>query len=219
MTIQHTLYIPTIFLLGIVFGVMLNERMRGIIEKPNDQLKYETSSNKLLQTFLIFIMVFVITHMFEIPWGSKTVSQLSGGLELFDNRPAFSSAEVYQRLNLFTNQGLIAYKHFTYTIDIIFPLSLFVFLLTFARFVSQRLAIPKNLTNVLLWLPFLWFASDLVENAVIFILLSKFPSQSKPLASSLGFITIIKFGLLLLSIFMPSLLFVFGNKVLRSIRK
>lgn len=220
MTTQHIFYIPTIFLLGLVFGIIFTERRRGIntvnsitSKRQEDTVQHKTFGSKLFQTFVIFILVFVITHMFEIPWGSKAVGQLLGrGVEIFDKRPVFSSTEVYNQISKFPFEGLIAYKHFTYTIDIIFPLSFFAFLLTFARFVSQRITIPKYLVNILIGLPFFWFACDMFENAIIFSILSYYPTKIIILASSLGYITTVKFGLLLLSIFTPSLLFVFANK-------
>lgn len=208
MTIQHLLYIPTIFLLGFVFGTMVNK----LGSSPNGQLKYKTSKKQLLQAFLIFLLVFVVTHIFPIPWGSKVVSQQLGGVEIFDKSPVFSSTEVYERISLFPAEGLKAYKRFTYTIDILFPVSFFVFLFAFARFVSQRITIRKYLVNVLISLPFFWFAFDLLENAIIFTILAKFPDKHELLASSLGFITVIKFSLLLLSILTPSLLFIVANK-------
>lgn len=217
---QHILYIPTIFVLGLVFGVMINKKKRGLIANnlmvktsQENRLQRKVSASKLFHTFVIFIIVFVITHMFEIPWGSKAVRQLLGGTEIFDMRPVFSSVEVYNRLSQFPVEGLIAYKRFTYTIDLIFPLSFFAFLLTLAHFVSQRITIPKYIANILIGLPVFWFTFDLIENAVIFSILSDFPNQSKVLASSLGYITAMKFGLLLFSIFMPSLLFIFAKKL------
>lgn len=217
MTIQHIFYIPTIFLLGFVFGTLVNKKeaiTSNSIEKSSQKnlFKTKTSKNKLIQTFLIFLLVFIATHMFELPWSSKAISHLIGDLKIFDKRPVFSSAEVYKKLSLFSEEALITYKRFTYTIDIIFPLSLFIFLFTFARFISQRITIPNYIATVLIGLPFFWFAFDLIENAVIFNILSKFPTQSEFLAGSLGFITVIKFGLLLLSIFTPSLLFIFIQK-------
>jgi hypothetical protein len=208
MTIQHIFYIPTIFLLGFVFGTMTNK----VTQSQNNQLLYKTSRRKLLQTFLIFLLVFVVTHIFEIPWGSKAVSKLLGGIEIFDKSPVFFSDTVYERISLFPAEGLMAYKRFTYTIDVLFPFSFLLFLFTYARFVSQRIHIPKYLAKVLIRLSFFWFAFDMLENAVIFNMLSKFPSQNEFLGSSLGFITVIKFGLLMLSILMPSLLFIFANK-------
>lgn len=219
MTSQHILYIPTILVLGFVFGIIISERRRRIGQNSfstiseNVPLQFKTSGNKLFQTFVIFLLVFLITHVFEIPWGSKAVSQLLGGVEIFDKRPVFSSIEIYNRISQFPAEGINAYKLFTYTIDVIFPLSFFAFLLTFARFVSQRKSIPKYLINILISLPFIWFACDLIENAIIFNILSNYPSQNIILASSLGYITTVKFGLLLLSIFTPSLIFIFANKV------
>jgi len=208
MTIQHIFYIPTIFLLGFIFGTMTNKAT----ESQNNQLLYKTSRRKLIQTFLVFLLVFVITHIFEIPWGSKAVSQLLGGIEIFDKSPVFSSDSVYERISLFPAEGLMAYKRFTYTIDILFPLSFLLFLFTYARFVSQRITIPKYLIKFLISLSFFWFAFDMLENVVIFNILTKYPSQNELLGSSLGFITVTKFGLLMLSILMPSLLFIFAKK-------
>lgn len=219
MTIQHLFYIPTIFLLGLVFGIMISERRVGIrgataiaTDQSNYQFQYKTSGRKLFLIFLIFLLVFLITHMFEIPWGSKYVSHLLGGQEIFDKKPVFSATEVYTRMDQFSTQGIVAYKGFTYTIDVLFPISFFVFLFTFARFVSQRIILPKYIVTVLISLPFLWFASDMVENAVIFHILSKFPEKSWVFAGWLGYITTIKFGLLLFSILAPSLLFILGKK-------
>lgn len=208
MTIQHIFYIPTIFLLGFIFGTMTNK----VTQSQNNQLRYKTSKKRLLQTFLIFLLVFVVTHIFEIPWGSKAVSQLLGAIEIFDKSPVFSSDAVYERISLFPAEGLMAYKRFTYTIDVLFPFSFLLFLFTYARFVSQRINIPKYLAKVLISLSFFWFALDMLENVVIFNILSKFPSRNEIFGSSLGFITVIKFGLLMLSILMPSLLFIFAKK-------
>lgn len=210
MTVQHILYIPTIFLLGLVLGTMINQR--GRILNSNEQLQYKTTGKKLLQTFLIFILVFVVTHMFEIPWGVKAVNRLLGGLEIFDRRPLFSGAEVYERIRLFPEDGLLAYKRFTYTVDVLFPAAFFAFLFTFARYVSQRIAVSNYLQSALISLPFAWLIFDLIENTIIFTILSGFPAKYPFLNSSLGFITAIKFGLLFLSIITPSLLILFSKK-------
>ncbi|MEQ8809793.1 MAG: hypothetical protein RIE59_12045 [Imperialibacter sp.] len=216
MTIQHLLYIPTIFLLGLVFGTMINERAKGTMSNAvidlNGPFRYQTSVKRLLQTFSIFLIVFVITHMFPIPFGSKVVSQLLGGHEIFDKRPVFSSAEVYECINLFSRAGVIAYKRFTYTIDVLFPASFFAFLWTFASFVSERRKISKYVRNILIGFPFFWFASDLIENVVVFKILDSFPNQSEFLGNYLGLITTLKFGLLTFSIFMPLLMMLFARK-------
>src|SRR5690606_23314820 len=130
MTIQNIFHIQTIYLLEFVYGTLLNNKeaiTSNSIVKSSQKIifKTKTSKNKLIQTFLIFLLVFIATHMFELPWSTKTISHLIGDFEIFDKRPVFSSAEVYKKLSLFSDEALITYKRFTYTIDIIFPLSLF----------------------------------------------------------------------------------------------
>jgi len=213
MTIQHLLYIPTVFLLGFLFGTMTTEkRTSHETAAASGSRQRSTSGKLLLQTFLVFLLVFVITHLFEIPLGSKTVSRLLGGVEIFDKQPAFSSAEVYARVAQFPAYGLLDYKRFTYTIDVLFPAALLLFLFTLARFAAQRVAVPKYVGRALIGLPFAWFASDLAENAIIFTILSLFPAENAFLASSLGFVTVTKFGLLLLSIVVPSLLIIVAKR-------
>ena len=212
MTLQHIFYIPAILLLGFIFGTIVSESKQGNTRTASSSLQHKISEKRLLYTFLIFILVFVITHIFEIPGGLKEINQLFNGVKIFDRNPVFSSDEVYERVRLFSTKGLLAYKRFTYTTDILFPISFFAFLLTFSRFVVSRIILSKQMTYFLTGLPYFWFSADLIENAVIFNILSAFPKQINFLGNSLGLITAAKFGLLLLSIFTPSLLFIFAKK-------
>ena len=74
MTFQHIFYIPTIFLLGVGFGSMINEKTEnksiirsGVVSNKNSISQPKTSKKILVQTFLIFLLIFVVTHFFEIP--------------------------------------------------------------------------------------------------------------------------------------------------------
>jgi hypothetical protein len=203
MTTQHVLYIPIVFLLGLVFGTMLPRQATSLSESGDNALK-----KRLLQSFLIFILFFVVTHVFEIPGGAKSVVRHLGGSDLFDRRPSFSASAVYERIQSFSDYGRAAYKRFTYTIDILFPLSFLFFLSTFARYVRSRVFLSKPLARIFIYLPFAWFISDMIENATIFSLLSLFPNQNSFLGNSLGIITAVKFTLLALSILAPSVLLI-----------
>lgn len=218
MTLQHIFYIPTVFLLGLLFGSLISERSRRK-STGNLQTHFELpdsgrqiSRRILFFTFLIFLGVFVITHLFPIPYGSKTVQNALGGLEIFDKNPSFSSAEVYTRLQSFPFEGLKVYKRFTYTVDIIFPVTFLYFLITLARFVIERISLSPFLGKAIIVLPFIWISLDLLENLIIFKLLSEFPIRNYFLGTILGFVTATKFGLLFLSILVPPLIFVFARK-------
>ncbi len=225
MTLQHILYLPTIFLLGFLFGSLISERRYGkqtkslqtYTELPN--LVHKTTGKILLFAFLIFICTFIITHLFPIPYGSKMVENVLGGLQIFDKKPSFSSTEVYNRLAAYPIEGLNIYKRFTYTIDIIFPLSFFYFLITLAHFVIQRISLSKHLAKAIIIIPFIWLALDFIENAMVFALLSEFPVRNNFLGSILGFLTTTKFVFLFSCILVPVLCFVFAKKNFELIKK
>ena len=207
MTFQHLFYIPTIFLLGLISGILLSNNT------STASAEGKMSGKKLGLVFLIFIIVFIITHSFNVPAGSKQVSMLLGGLEIFDKKPIFGSDAVYHYMQSFTEIGIRVYKRFTYTIDVIFPLSMLLFLYTFSKFTLQRVALTKYFFKTVKLLPWIWFGFDMLENANVFYLLSEFPKQHLFVAGSLGWITVTKFVLLFLSLLLPALLLLFPKKL------
>lgn len=207
MTFQHIFYIPAIFLLGLILGTLFSNKTGSTSADGN------VSGKKLGLVFLIFIIVFIITHAFTIPAGSKQLSMLLGGLEIFDKKPLFGSDAVYHHMQLFTEIGIDTYKRFTYTVDVIFPLSMLAFLYTFSKFTLQRIKLPKYLFKIARLLPWIWFGFDMLENATIFYLLSEFPKQHPFIAGSLGWITVTKFVLLFLSLLVPASLLLLARKL------
>ncbi|MCT3647707.1 hypothetical protein HZQ44_06870 [Elizabethkingia anophelis] len=207
MTFQHLFYIPTIFLLGLIFGILLSNNT------STASVEGKMSGKKLGLVFLIFIIVFIITHSFNVPAGSKQVSMLLGGLEIFDKKPIFGSDAVYHNMQSFTEIGIQIYKRFTYTIDVIFPLSMLLFLYTFSRFTLQRVALTKYFFKTVKLIPLIWFGFDMLENATVFYLLSGFPKQYPLVAGSLAWITVAKFALLFLSLLVPASLLLFVKKL------
>jgi hypothetical protein len=203
MTSAHILYIPTIFLLGFLTGSLAG---KGFNNSNNPANESGIPGKVLLGSFVIFAIVFIGTHFFDIPRSSKAVAKALNGLEIFDKKPAYTSAEVYSRIELFPENGRVLYQEFTYTIDILFPITLFAFLFLLSRFVIKRVTMCRSAQIILMAVPVLWLSMDFIENAVIFTLLDKFPVKDYVLAGSLGYITITKFSLLLLSILAPTLL-------------
>src|SRR5690606_31369914 len=55
-----------------------------------------------------------------------------------------------ERLSQFSNAGVNAYKRFTYTTEVVFPLSFLAFLSTLGQYVSQRKKI-KIFENFAIW--------------------------------------------------------------------
>ena len=225
MPAEHIIYIPMVFLLGFVLGgwlvTRLARRQLPATREPAAGARAEgatrtaTSMWPVLSAFAVFASAFISTHIFPLFGGVKAIASATAGLRLLDQQPAFSSAEVYARLTEFGVAGRTLYQQFTYSTDVLFPLTLLVFLLLLARYVSARIALGTRLRRSLLALPLLWFATDMLENAMLFSLLAGFPARNDRLASGLGLVTVGKFVLLLLSISAPLL----GSVLLRKSRE
>jgi hypothetical protein len=215
MPAEHIIYIPMVFLLGFVLGSWLVTRLARRQLPETGEIAAEASAEgatrtatsiwPVLSAFAVFASVFISTHIFPFFGGAKAIVNATAGLRLLDQQPAFSSAEVYARLTEFGVAGRTLYEQFTYSTDVLFPLTFLVFLLLLARYVSARSAFGTGLRRSVLALPLLWFATDMLENAMLFSLLAGFPTRNDLLASGLGLVTVGKFVLFLLSISAPLL--------------
>ncbi len=66
--------------------------------------------------------------------------------------------------------------------------------------------------KALVALPIVWFGSDMLENTLVFSMISQYPVQNEVLGGILGFVTVAKFSLLLLSIAGPAVFLVVLKK-------
>jgi hypothetical protein len=214
LTHAHFFLIPTIFFLGFFLGGFLSQRNRQdkvsgqVVTSVDDPVAISSRSNaaRLLGlSFVIFLGVFVATHMFAFFAGSKALGVALNGAPIFDKLPSFSSAEVLARLHGMGDAGREMYQQFTYTADLLFPLSLLAFLFCLCRFVGERTSLKKPIRAMLMALPFIWFSSDMLENIIVFTLIEQFPAENALLGGILGFVTVTKFALLLLTIVAASL--------------
>ena len=207
MTPEHLIFIPTVFLLGLMSGLLLNARRSGALP--------------VLLLLGLALGTFSLTHLTELPIGAGAVRSAIGGAPLFDQSPSFSASEVFERIERFGEVGRTAYRLETYSGDVLFPLTLLAFLLTLARFSAGRL-LHRKWTGRLNALPLAWFSADMVENFTIYSLLTGHPSPSAILAQLLGPITAIKLILLAASILGPLLVLgaaQFGKRSGNSARK
>jgi hypothetical protein len=214
MTPAHLFFIPSVFFLGFFAGGIAASFFRPAspVGVESGSGHGQTSAKALLIAFVVFATVFVATHMSPQFGGAKAISAALHGLPILDQQPSFSSDDVYQRLEAFGMAGRDMYQRFTYSSDLVFPLTLLVFLSLLAKFVAQRSVLSIQWRKALMALPFVWFASDMLENAIVFSLLSQFPTRNDALGGLVGFVTVAKFGLLLLSIAVPAVCLVVLKK-------
>lgn len=217
MTPAHFLFIPALFSLGFLLGGLLAMRRNPSLQTQAGSAAggqpVRVSPRLLGAAFLLFVAVFVATHIIPTFGGVKALHHAMGGAPIFDQQPSFSSAEVQQRLAGFGESGRALYQRFTYSVDVIFPLTLLAFLALLARFVVERRSLSAGQALALQMLPPIWFAADMLENSIIYRLLTQFPTEPVGLGNALAWVTVTKFALLLLGIVAPTLLLVLGTQL------
>lgn len=210
MTSGHLFFIPSIFFIGFFVGAAISNWLsRKKIERRGVVLPPKTRGSFLASTFVLFSVIFIATHIVPFFGGAKSLHATLGHQPLFDQHPSSTAGEVYDRLESYGETGRVAYKRFTFSGDVIFPASLLVFLFVLANFVRERTSLSGALPSILISAPVAWFLSDMLENSVIYFLLSNYPQKYLFLAEQLATITNFKFALLLGSITLPAVSYVF----------
>ena len=197
---QHIIFIPALFLLGFISGFCV--RAEGGAKSDVFETKPSNRRWPLALALLTVIVVFVSTHLMPSFGGVHAVERAAHGLPVLDRAPAFDPGEIMQRLESFGPVGRAAYKRFTYTSDIVFPVTILAFFLLLARFL--RGLRPTKIGWILFIFPSAWLLTDLAENVLVYSVIDAFPVVSKA-ASVLGEVTVAKFTLLFASIIMPML--------------
>jgi hypothetical protein len=205
MSSHHFVYIPLVLLFGTFFGFMLATLKQ---EQSGTNPPSRTRLSLLATAVSVFVLTLLLTHVLPIPGGVKALHMDLNQQQLFDQKASFSPDEVNQRIESFGEPGRESYKLFTYTSDLVFPLSLLFFLLVFSRFSEDRAAIGKITRATMRRMPLLWFATDMIENGVIYVLLAAYPTEHPLLAGLLGYVTVSKFGLLLGSLAVPTVVYI-----------
>jgi hypothetical protein len=171
------------------------------------------SGGTVAVAFLIFLTIFIVTHVFKFPGSLAYYMEVSGGQKILDMSPSFNSSEVYQRLDAMGDVGRNAYFRLILTIDFVFPVAVLMFLFTWSRFLTVRSDIGTKAQLVLGALPFVYFSADLIENISALIILWHYPNPISIVGAGVGFFTVIKRSAMMLSLFLP--LSIFLAQVLR----
>jgi hypothetical protein len=147
-------------------------------------------AKQVLTAFLLFLAILLLTHLIKLPGTVPYLMEITGNQPILDLKASFSSAETYQRLEAFGDLGRRMYLRTMLTVDIVFPLSAFAFLLLLAAFAAERLKLVGPARRGLMALPIAYLFLDFFENMTVVILLLNFPNQIEFLASSIGYLTV-----------------------------
>lgn len=157
---------------------------------------------KAATAFIFFTLIFSVTHFATFPGSVEHFKEVANNQPLLDLKPEFSIQGVYERLDSFGNEGRAAYLKLIPTIDLIFPLSAFMFFLMFGRLSAEKYR--HALYGRYYWtLPSIYLFMDFLENAFIVLILIKYPERLDGVASVLGFISVTKRIFMIISIVLP----------------
>jgi hypothetical protein len=162
-----------------------------------------TRLKSVLIAFGAVLVVFIITHALKFPGSLAYLMQATGGQKILDMQPSFSSAETYQRLDAMGEFGRRMYLRTVLTIDLVFPIAVFVFLTIWGRFAAERARLQPRLERAFRLLPATYLAMDFVENAVVLALLWRYPERLVVLGGIIGYFTRTKRLAMMLALFLP----------------
>lgn len=139
----------------------------------------------------------------ELSGSVPDFTRASGGGTLLDAIPAFTTDDVYQRLDGYENAGRENYAFRNLSVDILLPLSVFPFAFLLARRAAAPFGRETLVRASILALPFAYVILDLVENAAVLGLLAAYPERVRLLAVGLPYATILKRAASLLALVVP----------------
>jgi hypothetical protein len=167
------------------------------------RLHRSSTGLKAFLAFLFVFFLFTITHLLQFPGSVGYLMEITGGQKTFDLSPSFSSVETYERLEAFGQLGRTMYMRTMFTVDLIFPASMFVFLYLFSRYAFPGSSMRTTILIALRMLPVGYVTLDLLENLSIFFLLAKFPDKLEFIGSNIGYLTVGKRIFMMAAIIVP----------------
>ena len=149
------------------------------------------------------LFVVLAVHLLQFPGSVPDFDRASGGGVLLDARPTFTPDRTYERLAEYGEAGRRNYSFRNVTVDVALPLSVLPFLVLLIRKAIAPYSMGTALRALMLSIPLVYVAFDLLENATVLALLANYPDRMNALATSLPYITSIKRASSLLAIGLP----------------
>jgi hypothetical protein len=169
----------------------------------------KSTQTKTVISFILFVLIFGVTHFAVFPGSVEYFKQVTNDQPLLDLKPEFSTQGVYERLHNLGDDGRAAYLKLVPAIDLIFPLSAFIFFLMLCRLSAEKY--PHAAYARFYWVvPLFYLLMDFMENAFVVLILVNYPNQLEPISSVVGFISVTKRVFMILSIAVPLIIILFA---------
>jgi hypothetical protein len=163
-------------------------------------------ATNVFRLFLLLLVVFTITHGVKVPGTPRYFTAATGGQKIFDMQPSSSAAETWDRLERMGPEGRALYQRTIITVDLIFPVTMLLFLVALASFAARRSRLSRGWTMALVAIPVAYFGFDLLENLTAWTLLHRFPERLDGLGGAIGNLTRAKRATMISALTIPHLL-------------
>lgn len=141
-----------------------------------------------------------------MPWGTETLTELSGGVGFYDALFSYSPALFYAMAEQYMHAGREFYVLFSVIADTLYPITyglFFYFLITWLVF---RVQWQNTIWRYTYLIPLATVLFDLIENALLVFLLTEFPREVPTVVQIASTVTSIKW-LLVTGLFLTALIF------------
>lgn len=150
-----------------------------------------TESRIFYVALTVAVVVFALIHFVPFAGSVPHFIRITDGGALFDTKIPSSTRDLYERIEGYGEEGRKEYIFRNLTTDILLPLAMLPALFLGTRRVNRRFAL-KVTGTVLLALPFVYVALDIVENLTVISLISHYPERQPELATALPIVTMLK---------------------------
>jgi hypothetical protein len=150
-------------------------------------------------SLILFVAAYFISNSDFI--GIEFIKRLSNGNTIPEMFFFYTPGKVYSQLELLGEAGRSAYLVYN-LIDFIYPLTYALFLGISMTMTYTFIYKPEQKKNLLVLMPFLTLLVDYAENICYRIILLSFPARLTGLTLVVSILTPLKYGLLLLSLFL-----------------
>lgn len=159
------------------------------------------SPRMVATTFVLFLLAYFFLNSPAVPFSLPAFQMQNGGLEILNVQPFYTAETAYRQISLYTPEAIRIY-HQILAFDLLVLIPLYVLFLSSAlrhagtRVLGRR--IPR-LVDLLPAVPLVAGGLNIVEDALLFVLLRSYPLRLEGLANVAGMITASKTLLLTLS--------------------
>ena len=141
---------------------MLNAFLRG------EGMRIKVNSYK----WVVFLLFLFLSMMFFMRWTANTVNQLSGGQRILDLTFAVSPEITNKALDSYNPQAAGFYRYIFLMVDFVYAMTYCTFYRSAISYFCSRLSVTDEKARVLTSIPMIGMIGDIVENNIIFLLLS-----------------------------------------------